>query len=88
MPKSLRLGTELEKLLERYCAETGETTSHAIRQGVAEYVARKQRKRAVPSAWDLGRDLFGADRTPTSQSNVSGRIKTLIRKKLREKHHR
>ena len=25
MPKSLRLGTELEKTLDRYCTETGKT---------------------------------------------------------------
>jgi hypothetical protein len=88
MPKSLRLGTELEQLLDRYCAETGETTSHVIRQSVAEYVARKQRKRSAPSAWELGKDLFGADRPPAGPENVSGRVKTLIRDKLRAKHHR
>ena len=88
MPKSLRLGADLEKLLERYCTQTGETASHVIRQGVAEYVARKQRRRAIPSAWELGKDLFGADRTLSGETNVSGRIKTLIRGRLREKHHR
>lgn len=88
MPKSLRLGTELEKALDRYCAETGETTSHVIRQSVAEYIVRRRRKRHTPSAWELGRDLFGADRSPAGQGNVSGRVKTLIREKLRAKHHR
>ena len=88
MPKSLRLGTELERALDRYCAETGETTSHVIRQSVAEYVARRQRGRSAPSAWDLGKDLFGADRSPAGQGNVSGRVKTLIRARLRAKHHR
>ena len=88
MPKSLRLGTELEKALDRYCAETGETTSAVIRQGVTEYIVRRQRKRRVPSAWDLGKDLFGADRSPAGQGNVSGRVKTLIHGKLRAKHHR
>jgi hypothetical protein len=88
MPKSLRLGTELEKALDRYCAETGETTSHVIRQSVAEYIVRRQRKRRAPSAWELGKELFGADRSPAGQGNVSGRVKTLIREKLRAKHHR
>jgi hypothetical protein len=88
MPKSLRLGADLEKALDRYCAETGETTSHVIRQSVAEYVARRQRKRAAPSAWDLGRDLFGADRSPGGRGNVSGQVKKLIRDKLRAKHPR
>jgi len=88
MPKSLRLGTELEKTLDRYCAETGETTSEVIRQGVAEYIARRQRKQRVPSAWDLGKDLFGADRSPPGERNVSGRVKELIRGKLGAKHHR
>lgn len=88
MPKSLRLGTELEKALDQYCTETGETTSHVIRQSVAEYVARRQRKRGAPSSWELGKDLFGADHSPAGRGNVSGRVKTLIREKLRAKHHR
>jgi hypothetical protein len=88
MPKSLRLGTELEKALDRYCSETGETTSTVIRQSVAEYIVRRQRKRRTPSAWELGKDLFGADRSPAGEGNVSGRVKALIRGKLRAKHHR
>ena len=88
MPKSLRLGTELEKALDRYCAQSGESTSHVIRQSVAEYIVRRQRKRAAPGAWELGKDLFGADRSPAGQGNVSGRVKSLIRGKLRAKHHR
>jgi hypothetical protein len=88
MPKSLRLGTELEKALDRYCSETGETTSTVIRQSVAEYIVRRQRKRRAPSAWELGKDLFGADRSPAGEGNVSGRVKALIRGKLRAKHHR
>jgi hypothetical protein len=87
MPKSLRLGTDLEKTLDRYCAEAGETASAVIRQSVAEYIVRRQRRRLL-SSWDLGKDLFGADRSPAGQGNVSGRVKTLIRAKLRAKHHR
>ena len=50
MPKSLRLGPELEAALDRYCTETGETASAVIREGVAEYLARRRRKGRVPSA--------------------------------------
>lgn len=88
MPKSLRLGTELEQALDRYCTETGETTSAVIRQSVAEYLVRRKKKRSTPSAWELGKDLFGADRSPAGRGNVSGRVKTLIRGKLRAKHPR
>ena len=88
MPKSLRLGTELEKTLTRYCAESGETTSSVIRQSVAEYIVRKRRKSPAPSAWELGKDLFGAERAPLGQGNLSGRVKELIRGKLGAKHHR
>lgn len=86
MPKSLRLGAELERALDRYCIETGETTSVVIRQSVAEYLVRRKKKQSAPSAWELGKDLFGADRSPAGQGNVSGRVKTLIRGKLRAKH--
>lgn len=88
MPKSLRLGTELEKTLDHYCAETGTTTSAVIRESVAEYIVRRRRKARTPSAWDLGKDLFGADRSPSGQRNVSGRIKKLIGSELRAKYHR
>jgi hypothetical protein len=87
MPKSLRLGPELERALDRYCIETGKTTSAVIRQSVAEYLVRRKRKQSAPSAWELGKDLFGADRSPVA-GNVSGRVKTLIRGKLRAKHSR
>ena len=88
MPKSLRLGTELEKALDRYCTETGESTSAVIRQSVTEYIVRRQRKQRAPSAWELGKDLFGADRAPAGRGNVSGRVKALLRGKLGAKHHR
>src|SRR2546430_15301317 len=76
MPKSLRLGTELEKTLERYCTETGETKSAVIRQSLAEYIFRRQRRRRAPSAWELGKDLFGADRSAAGQGKGSGRGQT------------
>ena len=88
MPKSLRLGTELEQALDLYCTKTGETTSAVIRQSVAEYLVRRKKKQGAPSSWELGKDLFGADRSPVGQRNVSGRVKTLIRRKLRAKHSR
>ena len=88
MPESPRLGTELEKKLERYCAETGETTGAVIRKSVTAYIARNRRKRRAPSAWELGKDLFGADRSPLGRGNVSGRVKELIRGKIAAKHPR
>lgn len=88
MPKSLRLGPELEKEIARYCTETGRTASAVIRESVAEYLVRRRRRRPAPSAWDLGKDLFGADRGPARSSNTSARVKELIRERLRAKHHR
>lgn len=88
MPKSLRLGAELEKEIERYCAETGQTTSAVIRESVAEYLVRRRRRRPAPTAWELGKDLFGADCSPPEVPNASARVKELIRGKLRAKHHR
>jgi len=35
------------------------------------------------TSWELGRDLFGADRSPPEARNVSGRVKDLIRAKVR-----
>ena len=87
MPKSLRLGNQLEKALDEYCAETGETASGVIRESVAQYLVRRRRRGKSPTAWELGKDLFGADRSPAEARNVSGRVKELIREKLRAKHH-
>ena len=88
MPKSLRLGSQLERALDEYCAETGETASGVIRESVAEYLVRRRRKGRSLTSWELGKDLFGADRYPPEARNVSGRVKDLIRVKLRAKHHR
>jgi hypothetical protein len=88
MPKSLRLGSQLEKALDEYCAETGETASGVIRESVAEYLVRRRRKGRPASAWDLGKDLFGADTGPARSSSTSRHVKRLIREKLRAKHHR
>jgi hypothetical protein len=88
MPKSLRLGAELEREIERYCAETGRTTSAVIRESVAEYLVRRRGKRRAPTAWELGKDLFGADRSLPEVPNASARVKELVREKLRAKHHR
>jgi Arc/MetJ-type ribon-helix-helix transcriptional regulator len=88
MPKSLRLGTELEKEIDRYCAETGATASAVIRESVAEYIARRRRKRPAPTAWEVGKDLFGADRSPLPERDASSRVKELIGARLRAKHHR
>jgi hypothetical protein len=51
-------------------------------------VARRHRKRRLPSTWELGKDLFGADDSQPAHRNVSERVKQLIGRKLREKHHR
>ena len=88
MPKSLRLGADLEKTLDRYCAESGETVSHVIRESVADYITRRRRRRRAPSTWELGKDLFGADRSLPAQTDASARVKQLIGRKLRAKHHR
>jgi hypothetical protein len=88
MPKSLRLGADLEKTLERYCEQSGETASAVIRESVADYIARKRRKAPEPTAWELGKDLFGADKTSTEDPRASTRFKKLLGAKLRAKHHR
>lgn len=40
------------------------------------------------SAWELGRDLFGADRARLEASDLSSRVKYLIRAQLRLKFSR
>jgi hypothetical protein len=70
------------------CERHGVTKSQVVVQAIKEYVERDSVSQ--PTLGELGRDLFGADRSPLppGQNNVSGRVKQLLDRKLRAKHSR
>jgi hypothetical protein len=80
MTVTVRLPAALEETLATYCAERGITRSEAIKQAVARLVAAE---RDVPSAYDLGRDLFGPDTDETPIDNVAATSKRLLRERFR-----
>jgi Arc/MetJ-type ribon-helix-helix transcriptional regulator len=56
MPLTLKLDEQLERELRQYVLSSGETTSHVVREAIREYLVKVER----PSAYELGKDLFGA----------------------------
>lgn len=55
---TVKLDATLEEQLRRRAAGTGRSTSEVIRAALAAYLQQTDQE-AVPSAYVLGRDLFG-----------------------------
>jgi hypothetical protein len=54
----------------------------------ARAAAEQDRRRGDRSSWELGQDLFGTDRSHLEMRNTSGRVKDLIRARIRSKSSR
>ena len=55
---TVKMDAELECELEAAARAAGLTKSEFVRRGLHDAIARVK-KAAKPSAWDLGKDLFG-----------------------------
>ena len=55
---TVKMEAELERELEEAARATGLTKSEFVRRGLHDAIARVKKK-AKPSPWDLGKDLFG-----------------------------
>jgi len=76
---TLRLDKNLEHQLKLVAEQQGLSKSEVVRESIAEYLAKKPK----PSAWELGKHLFG---TQTSgQSHLSEDRKKLVKQKISEK---
>jgi hypothetical protein len=80
MTVTVRLPAALEETLTTYCVERGVTRSEAIKQAIARLVTAEG---DLPSAYDLGRDLFGPDTDETPKDNVAAASKRLLRERFR-----
>lgn len=80
MTVSVRLPPVLEQELAHYCLEHGVSRSEAIKQAIARLVAAEK---TVPSAYDLGRDLFGPETDLVPNDDVARRSKELLRERFR-----
>ncbi len=82
MTLTVRLPPRVEQELAEYCVKRRITKSEAVKQALEELLAANAGK---PSAYDLGKDLFGphTDAAPTGDS--ARHSKRLLREHFRPK---
>lgn len=76
---TLRLDPSLEKEVSNTAKNLGLTKSDLVRKSILEYLGKIE----SPSAWELGKDLFG--RYSSGRNNLSEDRKTLFKEKIRAK---
>ncbi|WIM06779.1 MAG: hypothetical protein OHM77_05810 [Candidatus Nitricoxidivorans perseverans] len=80
MTITVRLPHILEENLAQYCVERGINRSEAVKQAITRLVMAE---RDAPSAYDLGRDLFGPETDRAPAEDVASQTKRLLREKFR-----
>ena len=83
MPISIRLGEELEERLARASKKLRVTKTDVIKRSLAAFLDQIEPSN---SAYELGKDLFGAD--DTGPATLSSTYKRRLKAKLRAKHRR
>ena len=85
MTLTVRLDPELESAFSDVCRRRGVTKSAVVIEAVHEFVKRDRAHR--PSFMELAGDLAGADDSPLPAGihDVSGNVKSLLKRKLRAK---
>ena len=80
MTLTVRLPQRVEQELAEYCVKRGISKSDAVKQALDKLLAEQS---GAPSAWELGKDLFGphTDATPTEE--VALHSKRLLREHFR-----
>lgn len=81
MPISVRLDRVLESRLNHVSEKLRVSKSEIIKRSLEAFLEQFDQ---LPSAYELGEDLFGADQTPGKA--VAADYKTLVKGKLRAKH--
>jgi hypothetical protein len=84
MTITIRLPYTLETELRERLDAQGVGLSDFVRDAIAEKLEREPAEK--PSAYDLGKDLFG--RHGSGRSDLSTNRKVLLDEMLRAKHHR
>lgn len=80
MTVTVRLPLLLEQELAEYCVERGLTRSEAVKQAISRLVAAG---REAPSAFELGRDLFGPETDRAPLQDTAAQTKRLLRQRFR-----
>jgi Arc/MetJ-type ribon-helix-helix transcriptional regulator len=84
MTITIRLPNALETELRAKLETSGLGLSDFVRDAIAEKLEREPAEK--PSAYDLGRDLFG--KHGSGRKDLSTNRKALLDEMLRAKHHR
>lgn len=80
---SIILDSELEARLESLCQRMGMSATEVIHRGLESFLSERPE---LPSLYDLGGDLFGADVSP--QEDVSAQYRRLLKERLDAKYPR
>lgn len=80
MTLTVRLPPVLEEDLAHYCIERGINRSEAVKRAITHLVTAE---RDTPTAYDLGRDLFGPETDRAPAEDVASKTKCLLREKFR-----
>lgn len=77
MTLSLRLSSEVARRLEAAARRNGLSKSELVRRCLEQYLAGEEDR---PSAWDLGKDLFG--QCGSGQSHLARNRKRIVKEKV------
>jgi hypothetical protein len=80
MTLTVRLPPRVEQALAEYCVTHNTTKTQAVKQALGALLVRKAQ---APSAYDLGKDLFGADKG--GKTTAARNSKRLLRERFRGK---
>ena len=83
MPVSIRLGSELEERLAKASRKLRVNKTEVIKRSLEAYLAQLEPGR---TPYELGEDLFGADRTAPDDLSVG--FKRRLKDRLRAKYRR
>lgn len=80
MTLTVRLSLRVEQTLAEYCVERKITKSAAVKQAIENLLEVEARP---PSAYDLGRDLFGPETDEAPIDDLASNSKRLLREHFR-----
>ena len=80
MTLTVRLPARVEQELAEYCIKRRISKSDAVKQALDKLLAAKP---SAPSAYELGKDLFGPHTDTTPTEDVARHTKRLLRERFR-----
>lgn len=85
MTLTVRLPDRVEQELAEYCVKRRITKSEAVKQALMDLLAANTGK---PSAYDLGKDLFGPQTDAAPTEDIARHSQRLLRERFRGKKGR